>query len=67
MERELRKGLSDGSVQVYYQPKVNTMLRQVVGMEALVRWAADEGMVSPSEFIPLAEESDLIDDRNFLV
>jgi diguanylate cyclase (GGDEF)-like protein len=60
MEIGLRQGIKSGELEVYYQPKVNTALSQVVGMEALVRWQSVDGMVSPAEFIPLAEESDLI-------
>lgn len=62
MESSLREGLRNGQVHVFYQPKVNTLMRQVVGMEALVRWIVDDRMISPDEFIPLAEESDLIDE-----
>jgi EAL domain-containing protein (putative c-di-GMP-specific phosphodiesterase class I) len=46
---------------VYYQPKIEIETKRIVGMEALMRWQSSEmGMVSPAEFIPLAEESGLI-------
>jgi diguanylate cyclase (GGDEF)-like protein len=61
METNMRKGLTRGEFEVYYQPKVRLCDGQMVGMEALIRWNQPEvGMISPAEFIPLAEESGLI-------
>jgi diguanylate cyclase (GGDEF)-like protein len=61
MENNMRKGLTRGEFEVYYQPKVRLSDGQLVGMEALLRWNQPEvGMISPVEFIPLAEESGLI-------
>ncbi|MBD1391216.1 ammonium transporter [Neiella sp. HB171785] len=60
-EQEMRKAVSSGD-QFYmvYQPKVIAN-GDIVGLEALIRWQhPKEGLISPSEFIPLAEESDLI-------
>ncbi len=63
LERALRHALDsdDGELAVHYQPKVDVRSGQVVGAEGLIRWTQpDEGMVSPSEFIPVAEETGLI-------
>ncbi|MEG4404612.1 MULTISPECIES: EAL domain-containing response regulator [unclassified Microcoleus] len=61
LEALLRHALAQGEFQVYYQPQVNIATGQVIGAEALVRWQnPDRGIISPVEFIPLAEETGLI-------
>ena len=61
MENELRAALEKGQFVLHYQPKVDVASGTVVGMEALVRWNhPQKGMIWPSEFIPLAEETGLI-------
>jgi diguanylate cyclase len=61
IERKLRKALPSGQLDIYYQPKLNAETGIIVGVEALCRWNDPvEGWISPSEFIPLAEEIGLI-------
>lgn len=61
IERELRKALANDELRVCYQPQVNASTEQIVGFEALVRWQhAENGMIFPDEFIPVAEETGLI-------
>jgi EAL domain-containing protein (putative c-di-GMP-specific phosphodiesterase class I) len=60
LETELRKAINEDQLKLYYQVQVDH-LGQPFGAEALIRWIHPErGMVSPGEFIPLAEESGLI-------
>lgn len=61
LENDLRKGLERNEFVVYYQPKVDIQSGSVSGAEALVRWIHPEkGLISPGDFIPLAEETGLI-------
>ncbi|MGM7636754.1 sensor domain-containing protein [Bacillus sp. Hm123] len=60
-ENALKKALTDNQFHLDYQPKLDLTTKQIIGMEALVRWNHPElGRISPAEFIPLAEESGLI-------
>ena len=61
LELELRQAICDGSLETYYQPVVNLEDGKVSSCEALLRWRHPErGMISPAEFIPIAEDSGLI-------
>jgi diguanylate cyclase (GGDEF)-like protein len=61
LERDLRQALARGEFEIYYQALVNIEVNQVSGFEALLRWKHPErGIVSPTDFIPLAEEIGLI-------
>ena len=61
LEVDLRQAIADGGLEVYYQPCVSLEDNRINGCEALVRWRhAERGMISPAEFIPIAEETGLI-------
>ncbi|MFT4116775.1 EAL domain-containing protein [Bradyrhizobium sp.] len=63
MEQDLRQALVDGGFEIHYQPLVNLRTNEVSGCEALLRWRHPErGMVSPAEFIPIAEDTGLINE-----
>ncbi len=61
LEQDLRQALSDGGFEIHYQPLVDLRSDRVTGCEALVRWRHPErGMISPADFIPVAEDTGLI-------
>ena len=61
LEADLRQAIDQEKLQVYYQPRINLKTGKIVGAEALLRWFhPTRGFISPSIFIPLAEEIDLI-------
>lgn len=61
LEHNLRKALQKNQFLVYYQPQIDLRTQKIIGAEALVRWQHPElGMISPAQFIPIAEETGLI-------
>lgn len=61
MESALRRAITEGELRLYFQPKVDVRTHRMVGAEALLRWNHPErGVVSPGDFVPLAEENGLI-------
>jgi diguanylate cyclase (GGDEF)-like protein len=61
LEGHLRKAIPDKEFILFYQPKLDLKSGRITGVEALIRWhSAELGMISPTKFIPLAEETGLI-------
>ncbi len=60
-ERDMRNALENNEFRVYYQPQINAATGDIIGVEALIRWHHPEkGIIYPSDFLPLAEETKLI-------
>lgn len=61
LTNNLYRALERNELVLYYQPQVSTLTQEIIGLEALIRWKhPDLGMISPGIFIPLAEQSGLI-------
>ncbi|MBF0274308.1 MAG: EAL domain-containing protein, partial [Nitrospinae bacterium] len=61
LETMLRNAVSNEEFELYYQPKINLNSGKIIGSEALIRWVHPEkGIINPGDFIPLAEETNLI-------
>ena len=67
LETDLRKALDQGEFRVFYQPIVSLLTGKITGFEALTRWQKPEGIVSPIDFIAVAEEIGLIIPMNRLL
>ncbi len=68
MGEDLRRGLSKGNVITWYQPKIEAVSDQVIGMEALVRWDHPErGMIPPMAFLSVARRSGLMQELSEVV
>ena len=65
LDSALHKALERGEIELHYQPKVDVARARVVGVEALMRWNHAGRIVQPGEFIPLAEESGLIEPLSY--
>jgi diguanylate cyclase (GGDEF)-like protein len=62
-EHELRRALINGEFVLHFQPQVDLVKKEIIGLEALIRWHHPQrGLISPDEFIPLAEERGIIQD-----
>jgi diguanylate cyclase (GGDEF)-like protein len=61
LENDLRRALAAGEFELFYQPEISTKTGRIVAAEALLRWRhPTKGLIGPSSFIPLAEETGLI-------
>jgi diguanylate cyclase (GGDEF)-like protein len=61
LEMDLRQAITDGALEVYYQPCISLRDNRITGCEALLRWRHPErGTIPPAEFIPIAEDTGLI-------
>ncbi|MBO0758840.1 MAG: EAL domain-containing protein, partial [Bradyrhizobiaceae bacterium] len=61
MEIDLRHAIAKSEFELHYQPQINALSNRICGCEALLRWRhRDRGLIAPSEFIPVAEETGLI-------
>ncbi|MFA5215661.1 putative bifunctional diguanylate cyclase/phosphodiesterase [Sulfuricurvum sp.] len=60
LSTQLKKALQNNELELYFQPQIDIHSAAIIGVEALLRWHTPEGMVSPTVFIPIAEESGLI-------
>lgn len=62
IETALRKALENNELEMYYQPQIDIRTNDLVGVEALIRWnSQDGGVISPADFLPVAEETGLME------
>ena len=68
LEQDLRQALQNSEIVLFYQPQIDAASGKVSGVEALVRWQPKKGsIIPPDEFIPIAEETGIINDLGRLV
>ena len=68
IERELRLALDAGEIVAFFQPVIDLETQKIVGAEALARWRKQDGtLISPADFIPVAEQTNLITDIDFSI
>lgn len=68
LEKDLRSAIENDEFELYYQPQVNPHTEAIIGAETLIRWNHNEwGIVSPNEFIPLAEQKHLIHEISYYI
>jgi diguanylate cyclase (GGDEF)-like protein len=61
LEKKIRRALNHDEFELYYQPQIDSVSGEIVGAEALIRWNdPDKGLISPDDFLPVAEQSGLI-------
>lgn len=61
LDRDMRDAIENNQFELYYQPQIDAQQGEITGVEALIRWQHPEkGLLMPADFIPFAEESDLI-------
>lgn len=60
IESDMEQALEDNEFKVFYQPKISTKTKKLVGAEALVRWQKKDGMIPPNKFIPIFEKNKFI-------
>jgi diguanylate cyclase (GGDEF)-like protein len=62
MRNMLREALREKQIKAFFQPKYDAKTRKIYGYEALARWQKNDEFISPSEFIPIAEKTGMIDE-----
>ena len=63
MVGDLRRAVEEDKFKLFYQPQIDLNTDEIVGAEALIRWEHPEsGMIKPNDFIPLAEDTGIIDE-----
>ncbi len=67
LEEDIKKAIQNDEFVVFYQPQIDIISHKIVGLEALVRWKKDGDIISPTEFINIASQCNLINDIGDIV